>query len=55
MKIIVKKRFSIREKENLKFFEEKDTPIEIEVSLAKKAISLGYAKEVEDTNKQTNK
>lgn len=55
MKIIVEKRFSIREKGNLKFLEVKDSPIEIEDSLAKKAIALGYAKEAEDTNKQPNK
>lgn len=55
MKIIVKERFSIREKGNLKFLEVKDNPIEIEDSLGKKAIALGYAEETEDTNKQLNK
>lgn len=56
MKIIVLKRFSIRNKETQKlyFYEVNANLIEIEEELGQKAISMGYAK-LASNNKIENK
>lgn len=55
MKIIVKKRFSIKENGKLKFLEKNEkNPIEIKDSLGEKAIAAGYATKTDTESKSIN-
>lgn len=56
MKIIVLKRFSIRNKETkkLEFYEVNANPVEIEEGLGQNAVAMGYAK-LASNNKVENK